>query len=188
MFSSPFLSVTFFSILGMESILGPFGTAATPGLLYLPRVIMRMEKLVEWTVLAEETQVLGENLPQCHFVHHKFHMTWPRLEPPLPLWEAASNRLSYGMAPYPAREASSRSPTLGIPNISFNSNVHYRINISLPLLSILSHMNPLHMSILFKIHFNVIHLQCLPYVVVLTAQNELVLMAVNVIIPWQYVQ
>jgi hypothetical protein len=25
--------------------------------------------------VAEETEVLGENLPQCHFVHQKFHMT-----------------------------------------------------------------------------------------------------------------
>jgi hypothetical protein len=31
-----------------------------------------MEKLVEW--LARETEVLGENLPQCRFVHHKPHM------------------------------------------------------------------------------------------------------------------
>jgi hypothetical protein len=28
-----------------------------------------MEKSVEW--LAGETEVLGENLPQCRFVHHK---------------------------------------------------------------------------------------------------------------------
>jgi hypothetical protein len=34
------------------------------GLLYLPRVIMMMENLVEWR-LAEESEVLGENLPLC---------------------------------------------------------------------------------------------------------------------------
>jgi hypothetical protein len=44
------------------------------GLLYLPRVIMRMENLVEWW-LKGETEVLGGNLPQCRFVHHKSHMT-----------------------------------------------------------------------------------------------------------------
>jgi hypothetical protein len=35
-------------------------------------MIMMMEKLGEW--LAGETEVLGENLPQCRFVHHKPHM------------------------------------------------------------------------------------------------------------------
>jgi hypothetical protein len=34
------------------------------GLLYLPRVIMMMENLVEWK-FAGETKVLGENLPLC---------------------------------------------------------------------------------------------------------------------------
>jgi hypothetical protein len=35
-----------------------------------------VEQLVEWS-LPRETDVLGENLPQRHFVHHKFHMTRP---------------------------------------------------------------------------------------------------------------
>jgi hypothetical protein len=47
------------------------------GLLYLPRVIMMMENFVEWR-LAGETEVLGENLLQRHFVHHKSQLTRPR--------------------------------------------------------------------------------------------------------------
>jgi hypothetical protein len=44
------------------------GTAASPGLLCQPRVIVKMivEKHMECR-LAGETEVLGENLPQCHF-------------------------------------------------------------------------------------------------------------------------
>jgi hypothetical protein len=41
---------------------------------------MIVEQLVEWR-LAGETEVLGEILPQRHFVHHKSHMTRPGLEP-----------------------------------------------------------------------------------------------------------
>jgi hypothetical protein len=42
------------------------------GLLYLPRVIVMMENLGKWR-LAGETELLGENQPQRHFVHHKSH-------------------------------------------------------------------------------------------------------------------
>jgi hypothetical protein len=47
---------------------------------------MIMEKLVE--SLAGETEVLGENLPQCRFVHHKPHMLSGREAGP-PRWEAS---------------------------------------------------------------------------------------------------
>jgi hypothetical protein len=38
--------------------------------------------------MAGETEVLGENLPQCRFVHHKPHML-PVREPGPPRWEAS---------------------------------------------------------------------------------------------------
>jgi hypothetical protein len=40
---------------------------------------MSVQQSVE--CLTRETEVLGENLPQCRFVQHKSHMTWPGLEP-----------------------------------------------------------------------------------------------------------
>jgi hypothetical protein len=54
----------FFKILDCEAI----GIAPTPGLLCQPQVIVKMivEKQMECK-LAEETEVLGENLSQRHF-------------------------------------------------------------------------------------------------------------------------
>jgi hypothetical protein len=59
---------------------------ATTGLLHQPRMMMSVEQSVEF--LAAETEVLGENLSQCRYVHHKSHMTWPALETGPPRWEA----------------------------------------------------------------------------------------------------
>jgi hypothetical protein len=76
------------------------GTAATPRLLCQPRVIVKMivEKQMECR-LAEETEVLGENLPQRHFCPSQ-NPTWPDpgLNPGRRGGKLATNRLSYGAA------------------------------------------------------------------------------------------
>jgi hypothetical protein len=60
----PIAQDVFFLILDCEAI----GTAATPGLLCQPRVMVKMivQKQMECR-LAVETEVVGENLPQRHF-------------------------------------------------------------------------------------------------------------------------
>jgi hypothetical protein len=55
-----------------------------------------MENLVE--LMAGETEVLGENLPRRHFVHHKSHLTRPGIEPGRRGGKPATNRFSYGAA------------------------------------------------------------------------------------------
>jgi hypothetical protein len=88
--------VFFFLILDCEAI----GTAATPGLLCQPRVIVKMikEKQMECR-LAGETEVLGENLPHRQFCPSQ-NPTWP--DPGLNTGrrggKPATNRLSYGAA------------------------------------------------------------------------------------------
>jgi hypothetical protein len=42
--------------------------------------MMIMEQPVE-RGLAGETEVVGKNLSQCHFIHHKSHVTLPGIEP-----------------------------------------------------------------------------------------------------------
>jgi hypothetical protein len=70
-------------------------------------MMMIMEQLVEWGLVGE-TEVLGENLPQCHFVHHKSHMTWPGIEPgppqTQPLTEVSTSNIPGGKG-RPARGA-----------------------------------------------------------------------------------
>jgi hypothetical protein len=51
-------------------------------------VKMIVEKQMECR-LTGETEVLAENLPQLHFVHHKSHMTRPGFEPEPQRWEAS---------------------------------------------------------------------------------------------------
>jgi hypothetical protein len=46
-------------------------------------MMMMMTEEQSAECLAGETEVFGENLPQCHFVHHIYHITRPRLEPEL---------------------------------------------------------------------------------------------------------
>jgi hypothetical protein len=83
------VKIIFFKLVywGMESNWVHSALRPPIGILCQPRVIMMMEKLVEWW-LEGETEVLGENLPQCRFVHHKPHML-PGREPGPPRWEAS---------------------------------------------------------------------------------------------------
>jgi hypothetical protein len=58
-------------------------------------MMMNVEQSVEWEWTGK-TEVPGENLPQCHFVHHKSHMIWFGLEPGRRGKKPVTNHLSYG--------------------------------------------------------------------------------------------
>jgi hypothetical protein len=89
------VQVIFFSFLGWghlvrRTLIGLFFS-------YQLRMMINVVQSVEWE-LAGETEVLGENVYQWHFVDHKSHMTWPGLEPSRRVGKPATNRLSYGKA------------------------------------------------------------------------------------------
>jgi hypothetical protein len=50
-------------------------------------MMMNVEQLAELK-LSGKTEEPGEELPQCHFVHHKSHITWHCHEPRKPRWKA----------------------------------------------------------------------------------------------------
>jgi hypothetical protein len=52
---------------------------ATLSVSSLYSVEMTMDHLVEWE-LAEESEILWENLTDCYFVRHKSHITRPEIK------------------------------------------------------------------------------------------------------------
>jgi hypothetical protein len=48
---------------------------------------MNVEQFLECE-LTGETEVPGENPPQCHYDNQESHMNWSRIEPSPPRWEA----------------------------------------------------------------------------------------------------
>jgi hypothetical protein len=61
---------------------------------------MRMEKLVKWTVLAGETEVLGENWPDATMSITNPFLPDPGANPDRRCGKPVTNRFSYGVAKF----------------------------------------------------------------------------------------
>jgi hypothetical protein len=73
---SYFFIISYFFIVLSGVRLGPLGTAATTGLSYQPQMIDNSDcGAVGGMKIGRGNRSTRKNLPQCHFVHHKFHMT-----------------------------------------------------------------------------------------------------------------
>jgi hypothetical protein len=68
--------------------LGPLGTAATDWPIVLAPGDYDDGEFGGMKI-GRETGILGENLSQRHFAHHKSHLTRPGIEPGPPRWEAS---------------------------------------------------------------------------------------------------
>jgi hypothetical protein len=69
-------------------ILSPFGTSATNWpIVPAPDDRRWWMWSSRWNENWHGKRKYSENVSQCHFVHHKFNMTWPGLEPGPPQWE-----------------------------------------------------------------------------------------------------
>jgi hypothetical protein len=68
--------------------LSPLGTSVTIWPIVPAPMIDNDECGVVGVMIGKGNRSTQENLPQGHFAHHKYHMTWPRLEPASPQWRA----------------------------------------------------------------------------------------------------
>jgi hypothetical protein len=84
-------------IVGVGVQLGPLGTSA-PSSPIVPTPGDYEDGQFGWTMIGRGTEVVGENLPQCNFVHHKSHMIWLGTNPGRCDGKPATNRLSSGTA------------------------------------------------------------------------------------------